>query len=239
MSNETEMAEQQVQRWSVGLDAIEGGSAEGAGAQLQQEIKPYIAVSQETGVGAEEVIERIKEKRDFDVVDRAVIEYLAERYGLSRDMLQIVDEKACHYLFEAVSIWLSQRTISQCEYMSLLARFVLMAAHSANTIFHGRGVQFILPREKGLAIRMVAPLDKRIERIMIERKLNRRDAKSYAVRRDTEKRHLIHQLYRKDITDPLQYDLVINTEKITLEEAAATIMRLWSEQFVGQPPETD
>ncbi len=228
----TERAEQQVQQWSVGLDAIEGLDADGSSTLLEQEIKPFIAVSHEIGSGAPQVIELIKEKLPFNVVDQAILDYLADRYKLSREMLEIVDEKVCHWLVEAVGIWLSQRMISQSDYISLLARFVLMAAQSANAIFLGRGVRFILPREKGLAIRIVAPLEQRIERIMSVQQLSKREAKQYASKRDTEQRQFIQHHYRSDISDPHQYDLVINTEHISLDEAARTIIRLWRKRFV-------
>jgi hypothetical protein len=228
----TNKFEQQIQRWSLGLDAVEGVDAERSGALLEMEIKPFIAVSTEIGAGAAETIDQVNEKLDFDVVERAVFDYLADRYKLSRDMLEIVDEKVCNWLVEAVGIWLAQRMISQSEYMSLLARFVLMAARSANTIFVGRGVRFILPREKGLAIRFVAPLEQRIERVMNEQQLNRRDAKRNVTKRDTEQRQFIRHHYRCDISDPVQYDIVINTENIALDDAAEIVKLLWHERFV-------
>ena len=229
----TEQAEQQLQQWTVGLDAIEQRDTNVPSSIFEQDIKPYIAISHEVGSGAPEVIEIIKEKLPFHVVDQALLDYLADRYKLSREMLEIVDEKVCHWLVETVAIWLSQRMISQSAYMSLLARFVLMAARSANTIFLGRGVRFILPRDKGLAIRIVAPLEKRIERIMHVQHLNMREAKQYAGRRDAEQRQFIQHHFRHDITDPHQYDLVINTEQFTVEEAAKMIMRIWRKRFDG------
>ena len=228
----TDKFEQQIQRWSLGLDAVEGIEAERSSELLEMEIKPFITVSTEMGAGATQIMDLVNETLDFDIVDRAVFDYLAERYKLSRDMLEIVDEKVCHWLVEAVSIWLVQRMISQSEYMSLLARFVLMAARSANTIFVGRGVRFILPREKGLAIRFVGPLEQRIERVMNEQQLNQRDAKRLVTKRDTEQRQFIRHHYRCDISDPVQYDIVINTENIALDDAAEIVKLLWRARFV-------
>lgn len=230
----TEKAEQKLQRWTLGLDAVEGVDAERSGDLFEQAIKPYIAVSQEMGSGASVIINRVQETLNFDVVDRAILEYLADRYKLPRDMLEIVDEKVCHWFVEAVSIWLTHRFVSQSEYISILARFMFMAARSANTIFVGRGVRFILPREKGLAIRIVAPLEQRIERVMIDQQLNRREASRSVSKRDTEQRQFTKHHYRSDISDPVGYDLIINTEKIAFDDAAETIIRIWRKQFVDQ-----
>ena len=41
-----------------------------------------------------------------------------------------------------------------------------MAARHASSVFVGRGVQFLLPCEVGLTIRIVAPLNQRIDRVM-------------------------------------------------------------------------
>ncbi len=229
----TELAEQQVQQWSIGLDAIEQLDADHPSAVLEQEIKPFIAISHELGSGAPQIIDIIKEKLPFNVVDQALLDYLADRYKLSREMLEIVDEKVCHWLVETVGIWLSQRMISQSAYMSLLARFVLMAARSANTIFLGRGVRFILPREKGLAVRIVAPIEQRIERIMHVQQLNMREAKQFAAKRDAEQRQFIQHHFHRDLTDPHQYDLVINTEHFSVDDAAKMILRIWRKRFDG------
>lgn len=224
--------ERQVQRWSSGLDAIEGVDAERSSALLEMETKPFIAVSTELGAGAAEIIDQVNKELQLDIVDRALFDYLADRYKLSRDMLETVDEKVSNWFVEAVGIWLAQREISQSEYMLLLARFVLMAARSAETIFIGRGVRFILPREKGLAIRFVAPLEQRIERVMNDQQLSRREAKRNVIKRDSDQRHFIQHHYRCDISDPVQYDLVFNTENIALQDAAETITRLWRKRFV-------
>ena len=226
------LAEQQFRQWSGGLSSVNDLESESSPELLEQSIKPFITISRETGAGAPTIIQQLNQTLRIGVVDRQILEYLAERYKLPRDMLERVDEKVCNWLVEAVGIWLSKRLISQTDYIALLARFVFMAARDASAIFVGRGIQFILPPEKGLAVRIIAPFEQRVARIMEEQQLKSREAGRYATARDNEQRNFVRHHYHQDIADSHLYDLVINTQDIALEDAANVINRLWSQRFL-------
>jgi hypothetical protein len=56
------------------------------------------------------------------------------------------------------------------------------ASHVAQRI--GERAQYILPRKKCLALRVIAPLESRVARIMARQQLNRDEAERYAKQRD-------------------------------------------------------
>ena len=229
-----EEAERQIARWARGLRIDEGAEPERIAAQLREKIHPYIAISRQAGAGGYEVVSRVGKTLELDVIDRELLDYLAERYKLPRDMLEIVDEKACNWLVEAFGMWLATRMVSQSDYLLLLGRFVLMAGSQTSAVFVGRGVQFILPREKGLAVRIVAPLERRIERIMERQQLSRHDAKRYATKRDAGSQHFVQRHFHHDLADSLLHDLVINTENIGRDDAAEIIIDQWRRRFADQ-----
>ena len=228
--------EEQVRGWSATLEAA--AAPDQATAHLPAEIHPYIAVSREAGAGGSQVIKHVATSLEFDIIDREMLDYLAERYQLPRDMLELVDEKVANWLTEAFGMWLAHRMVSQSDYYMLLGRFVLMAAHNTSAIFAGRGIQFILPREKGLTVRIVAPVERRIERMMKRLQLSRGEAERYVTKRDAGRRESVRRNFRQDVTNPLLYDLVINTENIAYDEAAQIIVRQWRERFGSPLPKT-
>ncbi len=233
----TDEIEQRLQNWLAGLEVADDFDLEQAHAQLEAEINPYIAVSRETGAGGSQIIRDVAEALGFYIVDKRILDYLAERYKFPRDMFEKVDEKVCSWITEAFGIWLAQRIVSQSNYVRILGRFVLTAAHNANAIFAGRGVQFILPREKGLTVRIVAPLDQRIESIMERAQINRIKAERYIRNQDAGRREFVRHHFQQDITNPELYDLVINTKSCTCVDAVGIIVGSWNERFGNQSGE--
>jgi cytidylate kinase len=219
-------------RWSLALDAIDRDEAN-LGEEVSEKLHPFIAISREAGAGATEIVSRLADRLQCDVVDRAMLDYMAERYKIPRDMLEVVDERVCHWATEVVRMWLAHRMVSQSDYLLLLGRFVLMAAHSASTIFVGRGAHFILPREKGLAVRIVAPAQVRIKRIMKRQELSRTEAERYAKKRDADRAQFIQRSFQHDVSDPLMYDLIINTEFVDFDSATEIIVSQWQRRFGG------
>jgi cytidylate kinase len=117
------------------------------------------------------------------------------------------------------------RTVIPHEtYVSQLSRVILAAARQTNFIFVGRGARFLLPREKVLAIRLIAQEGFRLRRIMQNLKLLEVDAHRYMLEVDRGRREFVHRFFHHDITDPHLYDLMINTERIGIEGAAEEII---------------
>jgi cytidylate kinase len=81
-----------------------------------------------------------------------------------------------------------------------------------------------LPREKVLAVRLVAPEGFRLKRIMQSTKLGEREALRYMHELDRGRREFVQRFFHHDITDPHLYDLLINTERLGIEGAAEEII---------------
>jgi cytidylate kinase len=99
-----------------------------------------------------------------------------------------------------------------------------MAARHASTVFVGRGAQFLLPADRGLAVFLVAPLEMRIDRIRELRNCSAADAREYIRETDKGRSDLVKNYFNHDIGDAHLYDLVINRAHIGIEEAAELIV---------------
>ena len=103
------------------------------------------------------------------------------------------------------------------NYVSQLTRIIQAVARQSNIIFVGRGARFLLPREKVLAVRLVAPEGFRVKRLMHVFNLSEPDARRYMREADQGRREFVQRFFHHDITDPHLYDLVINTEGLGIE----------------------
>jgi cytidylate kinase len=88
----------------------------------------------------------------------------------------------------------------------------------------GRGAQFVLPRERGLRVRIVAPLDYRVQQIMERRHLSFEEARDYVAKTDAGRQDFVRQYFHHDVPDPHLFDFVVNVEKLGPERAAHLIV---------------
>ena len=81
-------------------------------------------------------------------------------------MLELVDETTTNRITEMFGNWIDPASVSQMQYVCRLSRVILMAARAGKVIFVGRGAQFVLPHERGLSVRIIAPQNYRVRQIM-------------------------------------------------------------------------
>jgi len=92
-------------------------------------------------------------------------------------------------------------------------------------VIRGRGSQFILKNYPNTThILLVAPLELRIKRIMLEMQLTEDAAKKEIAKSDSSHREFIRRYFKADLEDAVNYDLVINTGRFSYETAVEIIV---------------
>jgi cytidylate kinase len=215
-------AERQMRTWALDLETRQ---------RLEQEapapkplIYPYIAISRETGVDAGEIGALVAQQFGWKVFDRELLDYMAEHYNWSRVALDYVDERTASWFHETFAKWLDQHVVSQAEYVSRLGKIILLAAQHERYVFVGRGVQFILPREFGLNVRIIAPRNYRINRVMELQQCSRRSAEKFIDDHDKGRADFVQRYFRRDVADPHLYDVIVNLEHMSRQAAVDLIV---------------
>jgi cytidylate kinase len=106
-------------------------------------------------------------------------------------------------------------------------KVVRMLALIGKVILVGRGSALItadLPQS--VHIRLVAPEAHRIARVMKNLNLNKDDAREMVETQDAARRKLIKLFFQRDIEDPLLYDIIWNTGKVSVDIIAQTTLDL-------------
>jgi cytidylate kinase len=101
---------------------------------------------------------------------------------------------------------------------------ISLAALHGNVVFVGRAAQYILPRQGGLAVRVIAPKQQRIEYVMQHRKLELATATRLVDDLDGARTEFCQRHFHRDVRDPLEYDLVVNTARLSVGAAAQLIV---------------
>jgi cytidylate kinase len=223
-SHLSQLAERQMRTWALQLEAQKRLEEERAAKAVEQRIHPYLVLSRETGVNAGELAHAIAAKCGWKVLDRELLDYMAEHDHLSRFALEFVDEKVVSWFRETFGKWLDEQLVSQAQYVSRLGKLVLLAAQHESTVFVGRGVQFILPRENGVAVRIIAPRKQRVQCIRQQKQCSVHEAEKFVDHTDNDRAEFVKRYFLHDVADPHLYDLVINLQYVSREAAVDMIV---------------
>jgi cytidylate kinase len=222
-SSVIDAAERQMQRWLLTQKCLENAAAASNAGELAAGIGPYLTISREAGAGGSEIARLVGEAIGWEVLDRKLLECVAEKYHTSPAVLKLVDETTTNWIIEIFGQWIDPASVSQMQYVCRLGRVILMAARAGKVVYVGRGAQFVLPRERGLSVRLLAPLKYRIQQVIERQHLSFEEASDYVVKTDAGRQACVRQYFHHDITDPHLFDLVINVEKLGPEHAAHLI----------------
>jgi cytidylate kinase len=219
-----EAAEKQMKAWELSREVADRAVRDQGAHPAERKLGRFITISREAGAGGSAVAKLVGEKLGWDVMDRNLLDQVAERYQLSRKMLEFVDETTVNWAYDILGTWLDRTIISREKYVVRLARVVVGCARRGNVVFVGRGTQFLLPRQNGLAVRLVAPEEFRVRQIMERENVDAEKAKRVMSDTDRGRREFAMRFFQNDIADPRLYDLVINTERFGLEAAAEMVL---------------
>ena len=230
----SELAERQMRMWALGIESKRRAEEQCDKALLQHLIHPYVAISRETGVDAGEIANLVAAKCDWKAIDRELLDYMAEHYQWSRIALEYVDEQTASWFHDTFGKWLDNQIVSQAEYVSRLKSIVLMAAQHESAVFVGRGVQFILPRDQGLAVRVIAPIKQRIRRVAERRQCSLSEAERFIDETDKGRNDFVWRYFHRNSADPHLYDVVLNLEYTPRDAVADSIVSHCKTRFDGR-----
>ena len=109
-------------------------------------------------------------------------------------------------------------------YLVGLESVIKELAQKQAIVIRGRGSQFILKDFPGaLHVLVVAPLLLRVKRIMESSKVEESEARKMVQLFDSSRRVFTKRFFHATLEDPINYDLVINTEHLTFENATNII----------------
>jgi len=216
----SQLVDQNVHKWACATHDRPPSERRAA----RKEVGPCITISRETGAGGSAIAKRVGEKLGWTVLDEKILDHLADQYGTPRKLIRIVDERYVPWIEELFETWVDGEAFSQATYMHRLGHLFFLAARRGNVVIVGRGAQFLLPHDCGLSVRIVAPLDFRVEQVLLRRGLSPKKARKFVEDTDRRRAAFIHKNFHRKATDPHLYDLVINVEKLVQEDAADLIV---------------
>lgn len=197
---------------------------------VSTELFPCICISRQIGAGALEIADLLSEVIHYRVADREILEYMAKERNLSEKAVAFFDERYPGKMSEFFSMLISKKTFLKSDYARQLAKTVSALAGTESTIFVGRGTHMILPRERVLAVRLIADKAFRAERLAGILNISVSQAMDQLKVIDKEQALFFKTVYNQTGDDPKEFDLVINKKYFTDPEQAVKIIACAFEQ---------
>jgi cytidylate kinase len=208
---------------------------------------PVITIRGQMGSGAPEIGQQVADRLGIDYVDRKILAEVAARLGHQEKRIEAKEMPAgtlTEKIFEALrhgpppavggggvdmpaAIYLPtwETPLDDPGYLAGLISVIKELVASGSIVIHGRGSQFILKDyPDAFHIFIVAPLPVRIKRVMDSQKLEEKEAKQQISRYDSSRHEFIKRYFKAELEDPIYYNLVINTEHISYEDATSIII---------------
>jgi cytidylate kinase len=197
--------------------------------------KCAITVSRQSGCGAHVFAEKLMEilqvqraqnGHPWVIFDRELVEAVLRDHGLPSRLARFMPEDRVSRLNDIIEDIFSLHPPTEIL-VRQTAETVLRLADFGNVIILGRGASVITAKlPHVLSVRLVAPLERRVAHMLQFDQLERNDAIERIKHEDDGRRRYLKKYFGKDIDDPLLYDVVVNTESISLDDAAWMIGHL-------------
>lgn len=175
-----------------------------------------VTISRQMGSMGFEIGNLVADSLGYRIVWRELINEAALRAGAPDVALAVIDELGL--------LGVTTTSKKSDAYLQAVNAVVLELAGKGNVVLIGRAGQRILENFPGtLHVRLIAPLDQRIQRVAQQQNISLDAARAQIEASDQHRRQYLKRYYHADWEDPSLYDLVINTGRISCGAACELI----------------
>ena len=211
--------------------AMLGASPRGP-SKARERRRPVVTVSRQTGAGGNafgealcEWLERAQPKGrgSWVVVDKELVDKILEDEALPDRLASWSPEDHLSGVSFVIEELLGLHRASSRPVQET-TETILRLGEMGNVVIVGRGANVILGhRPEAFHVRLVASLESRITNIAELRGTSKKAARAYVEAEDKARRSFIRRTFQADVNDPLLYNLVINVDRVPIDEAARIV----------------
>ena len=191
-----------------------------------------VTISRQAGCGALVVVEKLakllqvhspKGAPPWTVFDRNLMGKVLEDHHLPTRLAKFLPEERASQLQDILDDLFGLRPASG-TIVQQTSETVLRLAEMGRVILIGRGATVITAKLPNVFhVRLVAPLEKRIEHAHEFYNMSKKAAQDFILREDGGRKRYLSKYFSARIDDPLLYHLIINTGLVSYDEAARMI----------------
>jgi cytidylate kinase len=203
-----------------------------SGSNVGTPVRRAVTISRQAGCGALAVAEKLAhylqvhtgdDTHPWKVYDSNLIDQVLADHGLPPYLAKFLREDRVSQLEDLMA-----DVLGALPPTATVIKHVTETMHglvaSGNVILIGRGGNMVTAKLPHIFhVRLVAPLDKRIEHCIEAYQMTREKASKFCPAEDHARQRYFKKYFNAEIDDPLLYHMIINTGQMTYDAAAKLI----------------
>jgi len=203
-----------------------------SGSETGTQVRRAVTISRQAGCGALVVAEKLAQylqartvgdARPWTVYDSNLIDKVLADHGLPPYLAKFLREDRVSQLEDLMA-----DVLGALPPTATVIKHVTETMHglvaTGNVILIGRGGNMVTAKLPHVFhVRLVGPLDKRIEHCIEAYHMTRGKASRFCPEEDHARKRYYRKYFNADIDDPLLYHMIINTGQMTYDAAAKII----------------
>ena len=183
-----------------------------------------IALSRQAGTQGTAVAQEVGRLLGWQVYDRQLLETIAQDMGLRTNLLESLDERRQSWLMEVVEGMQSASFATEGGFVHHLLKTVRALGAHGECVLVGRGAAFILPPATTLRVGLVGSVSERVAEWAQMFGISEQKAAEQVRTLDRQQAEFLQYHFHKTLTDPLNFDLLLNAPRLSVEQLAALIV---------------
>jgi cytidylate kinase len=178
-----------------------------------------ITISHAPYSGGAEIAKKVASFLNYRSVDREVLIEASRRYGIPEAKYEEVLETQGHWWerwIESLRLYRITIQAAMCE-----------VAQGGGVVYYGRAGQELFPGIKHvLKVLIIAPMEYRMQEVKARKGLDGETARHFLKELDRVRTRRLRAVFNADWLDPVGYDLVLNSSRISTDSAAQVIVEM-------------
>lgn len=202
--------------------------------------RPAVTISRLTGAGGLSVAERLADRLQpfaqpgecpWTVFHKNLVAKVLEDHNLPKRLAQFMPEDRVCFIADTLEELFGLHP-SSWKLIHQTTETILQLAELGNVILIGRAANVITKdMDHVIHVRLVGSIDRCCERIQALHNMTAKEARKFIHQEDAGRKRYFRKHFDRDIEDPLLYHLIINTDWVTVDEAADLIARTMIDKY--------
>lgn len=224
----TALVDYQVHRWEM-------NKARQKTRNEKEYVWPLITVSREYGSLGAKIANALGQRLEWPCWDQELVHEIAEDSNAPETLFASLDENRRDMISKLINGLMYGNKVTERYYLRRLMHVVHTIAQHGSSVVVGRGAHYIVDDQQAFKVRVVAPMEDRINGLMERKSISESDARAEIVKTDAERADFMSYHYNRDITDAHGFDLVVNVGSLDIEKAINIIVTGYEAKFGSRP----
>jgi len=212
---------------SIDSQAVVRAFVKAAEGGREREVKkvrdPTVIISRSIGSKGDQIAESLAKRLGVEIYGSEILDSVAKQAKVDKKLLSTLNEFAGTpsdaWLFATVFA----KNVTRDDYLNHLVTTV-RGLHRIGGVILGRGAYIILENRPVLRVRITGSVDACAKRISDEDKIPHAEAKRMVTQSNRKRGKFVWDMFRRRLNDPMNFDLILNTDKLPGTEPAVDII---------------